>query len=337
MTVRTHIARYVGPLLLIACGRALEKKMDKDEPLLETSIPGATVDVAGVSSLRLVAEPEGPRLAYSITRGSSNPVLRSVTVVMSRAAGSRTDTPLVEFLQLLPPPPAWDVARLPSGGYELVHELAGGALTALTLRRTPPDGDEQAVSGHHPMESFARPRFVRDVEPPAPVLAENNGDIIVFMRPDFGQSFSAYHRIVAGERPVGLHTAGGYLLFYKSRVPGPVRGVDIDPGVLQLVALSKDFVPNGEPVRPLGDRTIYELDAATGGGRVLVVVTTPSGAALLGGASDGREMTVLREFSRDGPLSSPAIVRDGEGLAMAFIEDAGTKLAHFLHVSMRLH
>jgi hypothetical protein len=65
------------------------------------------------------------------------------------------------------------------------------------------------------MESFARPRFVRDVEPPAPVLAENNGDLVGFMRPDTGHQFSAYHRIVAGARPVVLHTAGGYLLMAR--------------------------------------------------------------------------------------------------------------------------
>lgn len=245
----------------------------------------------------------------------------------------------MEFLQLLPPPPAWDLARLPEGGYELVHEFAGGALTSLTLHRTAAAGDEQPVSGQHPMESFARPRFVHDDEPAAPVVAvvaESGGSIVVFTRTESGHPFSAYRRIIAGERPVALHTTDGYLLFYKRRVPGPVRGVNISPGVLQLAVLSTDFVPNGEPIRPLGDQTIYELDAVIGGGRALVVVTTPSGAALLGGASDGRAMTVLRELSRDRPLSSPAMVGAGEELALAFIEDAGTKLAHFLHVALRL-
>jgi len=104
--------------------------------------------------------------------------------------------------------------------------------------------------------------------------------------------------------------------------------------VLQLVVVSTDFTSKGEPVRPLGERTIYELDAVISGGRAFVVVTTRSGATLLAGKSDGREMYLLREFSRDSPLSSPAIARNGEGLVLGFIEDAGTKAAHFLHISL---
>jgi hypothetical protein len=328
-------------MLLIACGNVREsrdkdrdKKMDESKPRLEASMPDAAVDAAAVRSLRLVAGPDGPRLAYSVTRPSGQPVLRHVTTVMLRATPGRAEAPLVEVPQLLPPPPAWDLAHLPSGGYELVYEVAGGALNALVLRSTLPSGDEQRVSGQHPLESFAQPRFVREAPPPAPVLAEHDDDLVVFTRPAAGQPFPKYRRITAGSGAVALTTAGGYLLFYKVLVPGPERGEDLSPGVLHVLPLSADFAPLGEPARPFGERVVYELDAATGDGRACVLATTQAGAALLCGAPDGRELALLREISRDRPLSSPALVRDGAGLAMAFIEDAGAKDARFLHVSL---
>jgi hypothetical protein len=280
--------------------------------------PLAGAGAAQIGSLRLLASPDGALLVTSTT----GPAPRAgcvTTYASSRFASPASTSTLAAVLQILPVPPGWDVAGDSGGGCSLVYEVAGGAMNALFLKHLPGGGEATCLSAHHPLESFGKPRFFKGQ--PASVSAIAEGRRLVAL----STTAAAYTPLVEAEDGLVVRSEKGYVLFYKTARPGPVRGSDIFRGVLRCVRLGDDLRPEGPVLAPFGDTTVFELDADMRGADLVVVATTEAGLSLslLQVEADGIAVVAQRSVPHEAELLQPAIVAAGSELHVAVLQ-AGT-------------
>jgi hypothetical protein len=119
-------------------------------------------DPAAIDGLRLIETPAGPLLFYSVQvcRSPRRGLYDCQMEIRAVAPGDPTRVIWVASLpRPLPPPPRWDVRAAVGGGYQILFDEAGGALSRILLSdavvRPVPPGAETAF------QSFASPRFVR--------------------------------------------------------------------------------------------------------------------------------------------------------------------------------
>jgi hypothetical protein len=115
------------------------------------------IEASAIDGLQLVDTPDGPMLLYSTQSEQDGRsyalVIRALTI-----GDAPRSVEVARIPRLLPVPPQWD-ARPAGAGWEVVYEVAGGAVN--WIERRDAQGNVTNVSAEYPIESFTRPHFVK--------------------------------------------------------------------------------------------------------------------------------------------------------------------------------
>jgi len=282
-----------------------------------------------VDRVKLVGTRDSVVLLYSI-RGAE---LHGSTVAIyaTTPAEPERSASVMKIRTLLPARIAWD-ARIKDGdSYELVYEVAGGALNS--LRFASATGEALDITTHYPFESFFHPHFIRSNSQnitPAVAATVDKKKIVLFKQvgtaqePTYRDLSVGDDGIVGGENEpwvVVKHGQSGQALF------------DVLPGRLGLVSSRspKSGAAAQEIVFP--DRVAYEFDAAPLADDVLVFATGKPSVLLLGSRRAHPIQLSARERSWLGRLSSPSLYVDGTLVHIAGLLNPGAATAAVLYGS----
>ena len=269
----------------------------------------------GAQALRVVRSKGASSLVISQT--TSTPPMGAQTVFLALQAGNPGAgwMNVAVVSEMVPAQPAWDAAADSRGSFQIVYERPGGAINALLLRA--PSGETRTLSGQYPMKSFSLPRFSKaSGEPPQWLTAiVDNRICVVFSLTAAGP----YHEL--GECAEGLlvkHGAG-FVFLSKKTIPGTVRGNDISLGQLRATALGMDLKPAGKTV-DVASGAVFQFDADTVGGKLVVVATAPGGIVIASSAT--RELRFVRkQYANQAPLTFPGLQPGAAGNAIVGVLD----------------
>jgi hypothetical protein len=322
----TRLVIAISVLLLLAADSNCKggKRMPGTKTRLNLA-PLAVKDAASVAALELLETPQGAQLLTAVTRPAATG-FGAETVISTHAPGrgDQGAPPLFAWRQVLPPPPAWDVAVNAGGSYALVYEKALGATYTLVAQGG--GQTEVSVAGEYHRESFTRPRFVKRHPDEATraivAIAEKKWAVLFVRRPD--GRYDRQGKLCDCSEALVVPFQGQFLLFYKVTVPGPVRGNLISPGRLYWLRLGRDFTPVGGAQEALPGHTVYEFDADVAAGALAVLATTATGTRLAVGAAPGAAwaVTEFNEAQSGANLTRPAVLVAGPQLYAAFLENA---------------
>jgi hypothetical protein len=277
---------------------------------------------AGAEALRAVRRNGGAFLFVSVT--TTTPPLGAQTTfaaldAANQGAGWRN---VAAIHQIVPARLAWDVAADSRGQFQIVYERPGGAINALELRGS--TGETRLLTSGYPMQSFSLPNFeTSSGEPPVFVTAIVDNRTCVAL--PLTQA-PAYREL--GECAEGLvvKDGPGFVFFLKKAVPGNVRGNSIAPGRLTAIALGPDLRPSGRTGEVLA-APIFQFDAATVGGKLVVVATTEKGFVVASTLSGQLHLNRV-EYAAAATLVYPTIVAGASGKSLfCALDGAGSAKA----------
>lgn len=291
-------------------------------------------NVSSIISVKLIETNEGSQLCWS-TAPSGKDALEHITTISSISVPDKgaSISQLFAISQLLPPPPAWGIAWNSKDSYSVVFENAGGAINSLSMKNT--NLPDVPVTTKYPFETFSKPRFVkryRDAKGYLSISAiSDNKHLVGFWATPKG-NYETYMTMCDCEDGIIIKYQEGFVVLYKSYLPGPVRGGSIPRGVLHYIIMGMDFKQIGSAIQPLGDTTIFEFDVDVVADNIAVFATTENGIALaIGKASADAFETVSRvEDHSSLMLTSPSILSTKSHLHIVALDSAQTDKAKIL-------
>lgn len=228
-------------------------------------------------------------------------VLFSMALAAATPAEWRT---ALEATLVLPVRPRWDAAPDSTQQLEFAYERAGGATNALILQSV--SVGSRFLEPPSPGASFTAPRFARPSGDPPQWLTTVVDSHRCLAFPVEG---GAYRTLAEADECLLLHLRSGFLLITKSIVPGPVRGSDIAPGMLQIRRLDLELHGAALPVDVFAG-PVFEFDADLMDNHIVIAATTTRGVALASAPVSGTKFT-SKEYPVPMPLTSPALVAAG--------------------------
>jgi hypothetical protein len=130
-------------------------EQDDGQPFMLRPLPIA--DAPAIDAIKLVERQGQITLLYS-TQDRSRPNQYQLVIHAAPVADITRLSEVARIVRMLPVTPRWD-AQPAGGGYEIVYEVAGGAINDIDVRDA--QGNSTTVSTEHSHESFTRPHFVR--------------------------------------------------------------------------------------------------------------------------------------------------------------------------------
>jgi len=267
------------------------------------------------------------RAVLIVSRTTSTPPVGAQTTFASleaaNAAGGWINVASVR--QIVPAQPAWDVAADSRGQFQIVYEKAGGAINALVVRA--PTGDTRVLTGEYSMKSFSLPRFAKpSEEAPSWVTAiVDNRTCVTLPLAQAGP----YHELGECAEGMLVKTGLGFVFLFKKTVPGIVRSNNIAPGQLQAMIFGTDLRSSGRPVEVVAG-TIFQFDADTVGGKLVVAATTPGGLVIASTAAANLRFN-RKEYAAPATLTSPAMLPATGGKVMLIaLDKAGSSRAQIV-------
>lgn len=333
ITVKDVINKKISAVLIVIVvilGACAMVKQDSKNILSPFEIE----DALSIISVKLIETDEGLQLCWS-TIPSDKGTLGYRTTVSSTAIAetSRTTSELFVIPQLLPPPPDWDITWNSKGSYSVVFENAGGAVNSLSITNT--NLPDVPVTTKYPFESFSKPRFVkryRDAHGRLSIsTVSDNKHIVGFWATPEG-FYESYMTMCDCEDGIIIKYQEGFVVVYKSYIPGPVRGSSIPQGVLHYIMMGMDLKQIGSAIQPLGNTTIFEFDVEVIADNIAVFATTEDGSILtIGKASADAFETVSRIEDHSGLMfTSPSILATKSHLQIVVLDSAQTDKAKIL-------
>lgn len=303
-------------------------------PLKIALSPQELKDARSIVALQWLELKAGPELLYSTTQSTSAQGLDYETSIFAVGTGEagQQPSPLFVVSQLLPPPPHWQATTGSLGTPALVYESALGATYAVMVRIS--KQPETDVTSKYPLESFTRPRFVKggQDDPTRAVTAiADEKSAVLFVRGENGV-YEKRAKLCDCSDAVMMKYAGDWLVFYKTIVPGLVRGNLIRPGALHYIKLGANFLPAGPPLEPLPGSVVFDFDVAASADKIAILATTKAGTILARGASLGEPLipAAFEEAGQGELVSSPALLVTGSHIRVAMLEGAKTDGARVL-------
>lgn len=299
---------------------AREKTMDL-QPDLRLRPLAAAAD--GIDRIRLAQSAAGLRLIVSATQDKPVVGARTTLSALSLTPNEGPLTTVATIDQLLPPPPAWDLALDAAGQRPAwVMERAMGG--TYSVRLTGFDRREARVPDDPGLNSYGRPSFVdrhSDRALQAVVAIADDREAVLFERDADGR-FQRRATLCSCIDATLLPFGQGFVLVSKRRVPGPVRGTAIAPGSLHLQALDARLAPVGNALEPVPGLVVYEFAADAQAGRLALLLTTGEGTRLLQSrAVDGPWLGMaLDEDDQGTRLRSPTLALAADATAIALLD-----------------
>jgi len=291
-------------------------------------------NASSIILVKLIETNEGPQLCWSTTplrKGASG--YRTTVSSTAIAETSRTTSQLFVIPQLLPPPPDWDITWNSKDSYSVVFESAGGAVNSLSIKNT--NLPDVPVTTKYPFETFSKPRFVkryRDAQGRLSISAvSDNKHLVAFWATPEG-NYESYMTMCDYENGIMIKYKQGFVVIYKSYIPGPVRGNSIPRGVLHYIMMGMDFKQIGSAIQPLGNTTIFEFDVDVVADNIAVFATTENGIALAIGKASANAFETVSRIEEHGSLmlTSPSILATKSLLNVAVLDSAKTDKAKIL-------
>ena len=283
--------------------------------------PLAIANPKKVDGLRIVERRGAPTLLFSTQ--ASNDGQYQLVIHAAPIASIAEVTEVARVDRLLPVPPQWD-ARPVGNSFELLYEVAGGAVNAIAYQDS--HGEIRRVSTEHPFETFGRPHFVGDRltgEAPDVATIAQLQKLVVFLRGTTQQE--KYRALADGEDGVVVDLRHN-LYVTKSEMSGPAM-FDVLPGRLTIhVGESEDRRSTVVP-----DVLAYELDADALGSDLVVFATSKPAFVVVG----RRPQRTYRLEADDAAwvlqLSRPAVLVSPDVVHVAAIANPGSDQAVILY------
>jgi hypothetical protein len=290
-----------------------------DGPVLALR-PLRIADASTIDGLKLVLGDGQPILVYS-TQVQTPPY--ALVVHAAPIADIARVSEVARIARTLPVAPLWD-ARLVGSRYEILYELAGGAVNAILLQDAA--GASTGVSDAHPMESFTHPHFVRagvqgqttDVAAVADLKR-----LVVF--PGGAKQPVKYAALADGADGVVGGTAG-YWTVAKSAMSGESL-FDTLPGRITMSGIGG----SGRRSVTVPDLLAYELDAAPLGNDVVIFATSRPALVILGQRPERQYRLTAENRSWLLQLSRPTILVTSQFVHLAAIVSPGSDRAAILY------
>lgn len=279
-------------------------------------------DAPAIDGLKLVEKGGQAVLLYS-TQVQTQPFLYELVVHAAPVADVARASEIARIARMLPVAPRWD-ARPAGDGYEILYELAGGAVNAILLQNAA--GVSSRVSEEHPFESFSRPHFVRagtSVEVTDVAAVADLKTLVVF--PGGTKRPVKYAALAAGADGVVGGTARHWTVA-KSVMSGESL-FDILPGRLTLSRI------DGSEVRSVTvpDFLAYELDAAVLLHDVVTFATSRPALVFLGQRPERPYRLTADNRNWLLQLSRPTILVTSQFVHLAAIVSPGSDHAAILY------
>lgn len=325
-------ALTLGPMAGPASGQ--EKHMDINAITLSLR-PLAVPKAAALAGIKLLEAPGGVQLVLAATeRKAAAQAETSLTVMPVGGAGEGGARPFSAWPQVLPVPPAWDLALDKSGArLALVHDEALGA--TFTLRLTGFDRSAGRLAEAAALASHTRPRFVgkRDDAAERRITAIADKAQAVLFELGAGGTYERKATLCECIDALVLPYLDRFVLLYKTRAPGLEGDPRPGAGTLHWRPLDARLVPLAEALPLFGAQTVFEFAADTTGVDIAVLATTPEGTRLAVASAPAGPWSVsgLVEAAHGQALSRPALALTAEGVHLALLEHAGSARARVLY------
>jgi hypothetical protein len=301
-------------------GSAAEEDGNRGLTLRPVRIAGARA----IDGLKLVEAAGQPTLLYSTQ--AETPDRRYELVIRAAPIADMTRaTEVARIGRMLPTPPQWD-ARPVGDRYEIVYEMAGGAVNAVLFQDG--QGNTRRVSDEHPFESFTRPHFVRagrgsttDVGAVADLKK-----VVVFPRGTIQSA--AYTALADGADGIVGGTMDRWVVA-KSAMSGAAL-FDTLPGRLTLswvgaTDVRRIMVP---------DLLVYELDAAPLANDIVVFATSKPALLIRDRRLDRPYQLAAEDRRWLLWLSQPTILVTAQSVHLAALAHPGRDEAVVLYAAM---
>jgi hypothetical protein len=280
----------------------------------------AIPDPKTVDGLRLVERGSELTLLYSTQAASGRE--HELVIHAAPVAEITRATEVARVGRLLPPPPQWD-ARPAGGGYELLYEVAGGAVDAIVFQDA--QGNTRSVSAEHPFETFSRPRFIEPIAGGASDVSAIAGfkKVVVFHAGTAKQV--KYETLADGSDGVVVATPDRSVVV-KTTLSGPAL-FDVLPGRLSL-SRSGGRTPAAVTVP---DLLAYEFDAAAVGNDIVLVATSMPAVVVSSRRPERAYRLNAENKSWLLQLSRPTVLVTPQSLHLAAIASPGSDQATILY------
>lgn len=273
--------------------------------------------------IRLLQTAQGLRLMASQTKPTPGMGARTELMALPLTPEEGRFTTVATVDQLLPPPPQWDLTvdtALQRPAW--LMDQAQGATSSVRL--TGFDRKETVVPHAAGLASHGRPSFVhrRSDEATRQVVAMvDSSQAALFERQDDGR-YARRAALCECTDAQLVPLGAGYVLVFKRRVPGPVRGNDLWPGSLHLQPLDDQFRPVGAPRDLMPGSAVFEFAADAVAGRLALLLTSSEGTMLVQAPStDGPWLAIgIVEDERGAALRSPTLTVSADATAIALLD-----------------
>lgn len=280
-------------------------EQDDGQPFMLRPLPIA--DAPAIDAIKLVERQGQITLLYS-TQDRSRPYQYQLVIHAAPVADITRTSEVARIARMLPVTPRWD-AQPAGDGYEIVYEVAGGAINDIDVQDA--QGNSTTVSTEHSHESFTRPHFVRqggDGGTSDVGAVADRKRVVVF--PGGTKAAVKYTSLADGDDGI----VGGTLdrwVAAKNIMSGATL-FNAPPGRLTL-SLS------GSVAAVVPDLLVYEFDAAALANDVVVFATSKPALLILGRRPERPLRLAAEDRASLSQLSRPTVLVASQRVHLAAI------------------
>lgn len=287
----------------------------QDWELLPVEITGPIrwFDDAGGAPVLIMAETGVPTGTASKFRTVFNSIPTPALAAIDGLADPQFSLP-----QIVPVAPGWDIAALP-GGFQIVAENFGGALTQLVTRDL---GGDVVPLSEFQGKSYTRPRYMRDdFGTQVTAISEDNK----FSLFDVAKG-DKVPPVVLGVAQEGLllSLGPGYLTILSTPADAHMSVLGENPGTLSIQETDRLTPLQTKPVPLFSGQSVYSFDAVFHDSLIYILAMTHAGPAL-----HSYDLSSRQEKPLAWPTGYPTQITHGTsptlcsglgGVCLAFIE-----------------
>jgi hypothetical protein len=295
-------------------------EQDDGQPFMLRPLPIA--DPPAIDAIKLVERQGQITLLYS-TQDRSRPYQYQLVIHAAPVADITRTSEVARIARMLPVTPRWD-AQPAGNGYEIVYEVAGGAINDIDLQDA--QGNSTTVSTEHSHESFTRPHFVRrggDAGTSDVGAVADRKRVVVF--PGGTKAAVKYTALADGDDGI-VGGAQDRWVAAKNIMSGATL-FNAPPGRLTL-SLS-GAVGTGSRVVP--DLLVYEFDADAVANDIVVFATSKPALLILGRRPERPFRLAADNRNSLSQLSRPTVLVTSQFVHLAAVVSPRTDQAAILY------